>query len=138
MMRWALAASVGPPNIIVPRQISDTLMPLLPRTRYFICAMRRSLRAMLDHEPVDAAVLALLDERVAGGLAECREIGHRARIGRQHLELGPDGQLGQGLLGLEDGQRTGEALGVERLVGHARGLRSRWAEPISMKRMLWQ
>src|SRR5262245_50645261 len=88
-MRCASAASVGPPNIMVPRQISDTLMPLAPSTRYFMCAMGPSLGAMLDHEAVDAPLLALLEERVAGRLAEGDEIGHRARIGGQNLELGP-------------------------------------------------
>src|SRR5262249_11925368 len=36
-MRDEVASSVGPPNIMVPRQIGDTFRPLRPRLRYCIC-----------------------------------------------------------------------------------------------------
>jgi len=32
-MRSDVASSVAPPNIIVPRQIGDTFMPLRPKVR---------------------------------------------------------------------------------------------------------
>src|SRR2546423_1710417 len=126
MMRRACASSVGPPNIMVPRQISDTFMPLLPSTRYRICATLSLLGAMLDDEAKDAALLALLDEHIAGGLAEGGEVGHGAGIGGQHLELGALGQLGQRLLGLQDRQGTGQTFGIQRLVGHRGSPGSRW------------
>src|SRR3954462_1407245 len=34
MIRFEVASSVGPPNIIVPKQIGDTLRPLRPSWRY--------------------------------------------------------------------------------------------------------
>src|SRR4051794_32043793 len=34
MIRFDVASSVGPPNIIVPKQIGDTLRPLRPSWRY--------------------------------------------------------------------------------------------------------
>src|SRR3954447_12017050 len=37
-IRAAVASSVGPPNIIVPRQIGETLTPLRPRLRYSMVA----------------------------------------------------------------------------------------------------
>src|SRR5215207_8593423 len=37
-IRAAVGSSVGPPNIIVPRQIGETLTPLRPRLRYSMVA----------------------------------------------------------------------------------------------------
>src|SRR5438093_12854903 len=45
MMRRESRSSVGPPNIIVPRQSGETLTPARPRFRYSIPASRRSARA---------------------------------------------------------------------------------------------
>src|SRR5260221_854679 len=44
MMRSLLAASVRPPNIIVPRQIGETLRPLRPSRRYSILSSVLLLR----------------------------------------------------------------------------------------------
>src|SRR5581483_594651 len=72
----------------------------------------------LDEEAVDGAVLAVLEQRVAGGFTEGGEVGHRAGVGGEHLELGAHGQLGERLARLEDRQRTGKSLQIERFVGH--------------------
>src|SRR6266849_2545705 len=40
MMRSLVSASVRPPNIIVPRQIGETLRPLRPSRRYSIVFLR--------------------------------------------------------------------------------------------------
>src|SRR5215207_7852188 len=37
-IRAAVGSSVGPPNLIVPRQIGETLTPLRPRLRYSMVA----------------------------------------------------------------------------------------------------
>ena len=36
-IRDDVASSVGPPNIMVPRQIGEIFRPLRPRLRYCIC-----------------------------------------------------------------------------------------------------
>src|SRR5205085_863181 len=39
MIREEVASSVGPPNIMVPRQIGEIFRPLRPSWRYFICSL---------------------------------------------------------------------------------------------------
>src|SRR5262245_52155047 len=122
-MRRASASPVGPPNIMVPRQSSDTRIPLEPSTRWRMSATGSLLFApgsgrMPQDEAVDAAGLALLDEGVAGGLAEGGEVGHGAGVGGEHLKRRSLGQLGECLPGLQDRQRTGEPLQIQGLVGH--------------------
>src|SRR5436853_4715173 len=40
MIREEVASSVGPPNIMVPRQIGEIFRPLRPSWRYCICFLR--------------------------------------------------------------------------------------------------
>src|SRR5262245_7441504 len=105
MMRLASGASVGPPNIMVPRQISDTFIPLAPSTRYLIWPIVYSptkemiygLGGMLQEEAIDPAGFARLQEAVAGGLGKGLEVGNRAGVGRKNLQLGAFRQLAQRL-----------------------------------------
>src|SRR3954449_8316212 len=68
MIRFDVASSVGPPNIIVPKQIGDTLRPLRPSWRY---CMGRVLAAFSG----DSIAVSLRHcERSEAGSARLREL----------------------------------------------------------------
>src|SRR5215813_3564054 len=48
-MRVEVASSVGPPNIMVPRQIGDTFRPLRPSLRYCISLAPQNLEHAVGH-----------------------------------------------------------------------------------------
>src|SRR5215468_2689408 len=73
---------------------------------------------VFDDKTIDAALLTVLDEHIASRLAKRGDVGYRAWVRGQHLELGSHRQLGQCLASLQDWQRTGQAFGIKRLVGH--------------------
>ena len=127
MMRPACVASVGPPNIMVPRQSCDTFMPLLPSTRYCILAIGPLPQNVLDHEAIDAGLLAVLDQDVAGRLAEGLEVGHRAGSVASTSSLAPFGSSDSAFLVFRIGSGQARPLVSSVLSGiacHLRGNRA--------------
>src|SRR5471032_2357051 len=87
-MRPASTASVRSPNIIVPRQIGETLMPLLPSLRYSTslspkqsdqCAPQIVRVGALDFDPGPVARLESLAVVNDDHAVDFRRIGARAR-----------------------------------------------------------
>src|SRR5258708_15041063 len=60
MMRSDVAASVGPPNVIVPRHSGETLSPLRPRLRYSMPALLQCLALDLSSPAADGPHAASL------------------------------------------------------------------------------
>src|SRR5262245_23480317 len=114
---------------------------LSPRSSANRTPSRRST-PVLDHKPVDAVCLVLLEHAIARRFAEGAEIRDRAWIGGKDFQAGALWQAGQGFSGLEDRQGAGKALQIQRFVGH-RGLpngalRRVWRPQISSKSGSWQ
>ncbi len=65
-------------------------------------SVQPSVHAVLDHEPVDAVCLILLDHAVARRFAECAEIGNGAGIGGKNLQGGALWQPRESFSGLEN------------------------------------
>src|SRR5664279_196305 len=90
MIRVEVASSVGPPNIMVPRQIGEIFRPLRPRGRYCIARVLshdRHSGAMRKHRTrnleIPGMVLILLHHKFSRDVfltIEAAQHGHRDMV----------------------------------------------------------
>src|SRR5262249_2085916 len=115
MIREEVASSVGPPNIMVPRQIGEIFRPLRPSLRYCI-----TLLFLLPFSPCGRRWLASRDASRMRGLRPRRQTPHPAssRSARFRHPL-PQGERVQSLVlqYLEHAARHGEDALVDRYLG---------------------
>src|ERR671916_576156 len=87
MMRDERASSVGPPNIIVPRQIGEILSPERPRLRYSIMcsSRRRTERHILIADLQDAIKLRTLSAQARASSHPFMIVAQLALLRRKRL-----------------------------------------------------